>query len=472
MSKRAVIYTRVSRDDTGEGRSVERQLDACRKLADMRGWEVVHEESDNSISAWSGKERPAWERTLNLVEARQVDVVIAWHIDRLTRSMVELERLILIAEEQGVGVATVTGDIDLTTDTGRMVARIIGAVARAEVERKAARQRLANEQRAQAGAPSTGGARPFGYARNHIDVIPEEAAAIADGARWALAGMSMREIARRWDEAGLKSSRADEMSAPQGWTGRGVKGVLVSPRYAGIRTYRGEEIGRGTWPPILDEETHRALKLKLSDPKRLHGAVKKGRTPSNLLTGIAKCSTCQKTVSASRSRGVLSYVCRPHVHVSAPRAVADAEVAAEVVAYLMQPNVLSHLTPTGDDEVDKARAEADELRERLDELAQAYAAGAVTLSQLTGATHTLRVQLEAAEDVLARAGAGELLHGLDVGTEQVAKQWNDLPLVRQRNLVEAVLDIEVRPVGGGGPKRSFDPAEHLSIAYKNAPLPA
>ncbi len=59
--KRCVIYTRVSRDDTGEGRSNERQEEVCRKLADLRGWEVVSVEADISVSAYSGTHRPAWQ---------------------------------------------------------------------------------------------------------------------------------------------------------------------------------------------------------------------------------------------------------------------------------------------------------------------------------------------------------------------------------------------------------------------------
>ena len=90
-------------------------------------------------------------------------MVLAWHLDRLTRNMLDLETLILLAEDHGVGVATVTGDIDLTSDVGRMVARILAAVARAEVERKGARQRRANQQRRAEGKRWTSGWRPFGY---------------------------------------------------------------------------------------------------------------------------------------------------------------------------------------------------------------------------------------------------------------------------------------------------------------------
>lgn len=119
---RAVIYTRVSLDRTGQGASNERQEAKCRALAELRDWEVVAVEADISKSAYSGVERPAWKRVLKMIREDEVDIVIAWHIDRMTHSMTDLEELILLAEEHNVGVATATGDIDLTTDVGRMVA--------------------------------------------------------------------------------------------------------------------------------------------------------------------------------------------------------------------------------------------------------------------------------------------------------------------------------------------------------------
>lgn len=50
-----------------------------------------------------------------LVEAGKVDVIVAWHLDRLTRSMVELEAIITLAEAHNTIIATVTCDLDLST---------------------------------------------------------------------------------------------------------------------------------------------------------------------------------------------------------------------------------------------------------------------------------------------------------------------------------------------------------------------
>jgi site-specific DNA recombinase len=454
--KRVVLYARASRDDTGEGRSVERQLEAARKLCELRDWLVVAELVDNSISAWSGKARPAWKQVLDLIEDREVDVVVAWHIDRMTRSIIDLEQLILLAEDSGVGIATVSGDIDLTSDVGRMVARILAAVARAEVERKAARQRLANAQRAAEGVPASGGVRPFGYADDRITVVPEEAEAIRRGAQQALAGIPLAVIAEEWAGAGLVSSRSDKAKA--GWTARGVKNVLTNPRTAGRRMYLGEDVGAAAWAPILDTETHLALVAKLTDPGRVLGTVKMGKTPTTLLTSIATCGVCQAHVRASSVRGAPTYACR-HSHSHPPRAEADAWVHARMITLLSSPDALSELAPSDSDGVETARKERDEADQRLGDLADAYATGEITRAQLARATARLQQRLDELEALLAHAVGPDLLAGMRVGTDQVTRQWEELPLARQRALVDRLLTIEVHPVG----RTTFDPAVHMSV---------
>jgi len=85
-SKRAAAYVRISQDTEGEGLGVTRQEHDCRALIDRHGWQLVDVHTDNDISAFSGKRRPAYEQLLTSIEQRLVDVVVAWHPDRLHRS--------------------------------------------------------------------------------------------------------------------------------------------------------------------------------------------------------------------------------------------------------------------------------------------------------------------------------------------------------------------------------------------------
>ncbi len=205
---RAVIYARQSLDRTGEGAAVDRQVEDCRRLADARRWDVVEVISDNDMSASTGKRRPGYERLLDLMLTGKVDAVVVWAIDRLTRRLVDLEQVITVCETTGVRLATVTGDLDLSTDTGRMVARILASVARGEVERKGVRQRRANQQRAEGGRMGWT-RRPFGYDRRDGEVVavPAEAEGLQDAARLVLAGSTLAAAARMLDERGLTRIR-------------------------------------------------------------------------------------------------------------------------------------------------------------------------------------------------------------------------------------------------------------------------
>ena len=88
---------------------------------------------------------------LRLVDAREVDVVFCWRWDRFIREPLDLEHLIPRFDKAGVRFAEADGVIDLGTDSGRLAARILVAVAKAEQERKSERQKLANEAAAIAG---------------------------------------------------------------------------------------------------------------------------------------------------------------------------------------------------------------------------------------------------------------------------------------------------------------------------------
>ena len=96
---RAIVYTRISQDQTGEKAGVSRQEEACRQLCAARGYEVLRVESDNSISAWSNVPRPAFERALAAARAGECDVIVAYALDRLTRNMRDLQRRIDNATE-------------------------------------------------------------------------------------------------------------------------------------------------------------------------------------------------------------------------------------------------------------------------------------------------------------------------------------------------------------------------------------
>src|SRR5215468_8928923 len=87
MTRRAVLYLRVSTDK----QTVENQELQLRQVAERRGWEVVEVYQDAGISGSKGRaDRPGLDQMLNDASRRQFDVVMAWAIDRVGRSLVDL----------------------------------------------------------------------------------------------------------------------------------------------------------------------------------------------------------------------------------------------------------------------------------------------------------------------------------------------------------------------------------------------
>lgn len=474
-----MIYVRASLDLTGEGDSIARQEEACRALAVARQWDVVAVHADNSVSGYAGKPRPGWDKVLTMVDTSQVDVVIAWAMDRVTRSMTDLEELITLAVDRGVGIATATGDIDLTNDMGRMVARILAAVARGEVERKSARRALADAKRAREGKPPSGGPRAFGYTPGYAETVPEEVAAIIWGAERVIAGASMASIAREWDSRGLRSSMA---RGEVGWSTRGVSSVLAHPRYAALRTYEGVITGPGTWEAILSEDTHHALRRALLDPSRALPGKRTGGRHSTLLGGTAICGVCGEhligsTLALRHTEGPATrtpvYKCSGRACATAPREELDAWVAAAVISRFSEPDSLALLVPTGDGDADAARAAAQGARSRLNGLSTAYAAGQVDLEQLTTGTRHLKATLTAAEDALAACVRVPVASRLAtaVNTEGA---WGAMDLEERRAVIGAYFTVEIatqRRHRRGGPGRGktaggWTPQEYVTLSLQ------
>jgi DNA invertase Pin-like site-specific DNA recombinase len=137
MHKRAAIYVRVSTDR----QTVENQLRELRQIAERRGWEVVKEYDDAGISGSKGRnDRPGLDEMLKDAQRRRFDVVMAWAIDRLGRSLIDLLSTIQQLETCGVDLHLDQQAIDTTTPTGRLMFQITGAFA--EFERSMIRQRI------------------------------------------------------------------------------------------------------------------------------------------------------------------------------------------------------------------------------------------------------------------------------------------------------------------------------------------
>ena len=253
---RCLIYVRISMDKAHDGHGVANQMAKLEQKARERGWTVVYRLSDNDIGVTRkdptrpGKYRPGYEEAMRLVDARAVDAVLCFKWDRFIREPLDLEYLIPRFDKAGVRFAEVDGNIDLGTDSGRLAARILIAVAKAEQERKAERQKLANEQAAINGKRFTGGPRPFGYREDHVTAHPVEGPAVAEACAALLGGGTVSGVMREWTRLELTPPQRDRRGTTR-WNRASIRSILLNPRIAGLSVYHGEIVGQGQWEPLV-----------------------------------------------------------------------------------------------------------------------------------------------------------------------------------------------------------------------------
>ncbi|MEV6803177.1 recombinase family protein [Streptomyces sp. NPDC051132] len=481
---RAVIYCRISQDRTGAGLGVDRQREDCEALAARNGWEVVEVYVDNDVSAFSGKLRKDYRRMLADLDEGVATVVIAWHTDRLHRSPLELEEYINLCERRGVTTQTVqAGELDLSTPSGRMTARIHGAVARQESEHKGERVARARQQKAMSGEWA-GGIRPYGWGlptgemRKKIDrktgeevevpvldmmkAVPEEAEALRHWTDTVLAGGTIRGLVKWCADKGILTTRGNPI------THTDMRDMLMRPRNAGIAVYRGEEVGRGQWEQIVEETKFRAVVAILKDPAR---RTTPGAQPKWLGSLLYRCGRgeCDQFVFVTQSGGrrFPSYRCQTG-HGGGRRAeVVDQYVEDVIVERLSRPDAHDLLLPTSD-QVDVAalQAESEQIRRRMTDLASLFGAGQITMVQFTEGTDTARAQLEGVTKQLAKAAMQDPLVGL-VGMPDVRKAWKGLELEQQRNVLRALVEVTLKtPRPGRMPDGGYFDYEAVAIEWK------
>ena len=85
MPQMPAIYARISSDRDGQHLGVRRQIDDCAALIARRGWPAAQVYTDDDISAYSGKPRPAYRQLLRAIADGDVDAVVVWNLDRYER---------------------------------------------------------------------------------------------------------------------------------------------------------------------------------------------------------------------------------------------------------------------------------------------------------------------------------------------------------------------------------------------------
>lgn len=449
---RCVIYLRVSLDATGEMLAIARQRQDCQRIAAERGWHVVAELVDNSIGAYSKtRVRPGYDRMVQLFEAGGFDALVCWDLDRLTRQPRQLEDWIDRAEDRGLLLVTANGEADLSTDGGRLFARIKASVARAESDRKAARQVRALQQRAESGRPPLG-VRLTGYTTGG-ELVEEEALFVRAVFRRFYEGDSLRGITAWLTELGAATRHG------RPWNPSTIRTMLTNPRYAGYAIYRGKPTGElGNWEPLVEDWLFAAVQDILADPRRRKQV---GTDRKHLGAGLYLCGICDDPVRSHGSQSHPRYRCPRGGHVTRSAGPVDEIVTALVCEALARPDARLAFEPEGQ-QAREAAGEIRQLRGRLRKVEQDYDADLIDGARYKAKRDKIQAELDKAEAARASLTAGpdiaQRLAEWAPGAAGVRAGWDTLPLGSRRTLVAALMTVRLAWAPRG---KHFDPESVL-----------
>jgi len=474
--KRAGIYVRISKDRKGDMLGVTRQEDECRALAAEKGWEVIDTYIDDDMSAFKGKRRPGYDRLLDDIRSRAIDSVLALHPDRFNKGGRALEDFIEVVESTGCLVKTVHFDhYDVSTRSGRMVARVIGAVARDESEAKAERLVDKHEELARKGRWK-GGPRPYGYdvVRNPVGtplgdgrlvVVRNEADVITDAAERVLAGETLYSICTELN------ARPEPTAQGAVWRTQTLRRILTDWTHVGIREHRGEPVCEAAWPPILDERTHRRLRLVLLDPTRAVGR----RARVFLLTGgLAYCGLCEAKLVGMRRGGssVRAYACqRANDKVGCGGICCIAEpfeaLVVEAVMIRLDTPELARVVASGRSGAgpgkDDAEAELVTSQAKLDELADLWAQGEISRTEWLRARKGVQDRRDQAQRRLRASLTNNAAATWVARSGVLRAAWPQMNLDQRRAVIGAVVErVVVNPTKVRG---RFDP-ERVDVEWR------
>jgi site-specific DNA recombinase len=218
--------------------------------------------------------------------------------------------------------------------------------------------------------------------------------------------------------------------------------ILRNPRIAGLSTYQGEIVGTGSWPPLVSEETWRAVQ--------------------SLLGGLARCACGRKAFSSMNSRGQHIYRCERlrapggTGHMARRSEPVDHYVREIVIKRLSRPDAVDLLVDHDRPDADALRNQAQVLRARLEEIAREFADDpTMPASMVRTMTGQVQAKLVAVEAQIADVGKVSVLGGL-VGAKDVAAVWEGLDIDRRRAVIDTLMIITLHSPGRGA--RGFDPS--------------
>lgn len=282
--KVVAIYKRVSTfDQVREGHSLEEQERRLKAKCEAEGYKIYKIYSDAGISGKDTIHRPAYQQMLKDMKKGKFNLVMAYKLDRLSRSIVDFEEFFNELKKYNCGIELLVEKIDTTGAAGMMFARILGIFAQFERELIKERTLIGTESAAKKG--HFGGRPPLGYKKDIENktwvVDKDEAKIVKEIFDLCLKGKSQFQIATKMKEkypslfAFYRTNKetGEKVAVYRSWTDSSISAILNNKSYIGIYEYRKcikdkETIEIDKVPRIISDEVFYDCQTALERNKR------------------------------------------------------------------------------------------------------------------------------------------------------------------------------------------------------------
>jgi site-specific DNA recombinase len=344
---RCAIYTRKS---TEEGLDREfTSLDSQREYAEsyiksqsQEGWICLADRYDDGGFSGGNMDRPALRRLLNNIESGQVDCVVAYKIDRLSRSLLDFAKMMEVFERHSVSFVSVTQQINTANSMGRLMQNVLLSFAQFEREiiSERTRDKIAATRRK---GKWSGGMPLLGYdvVNTRLVLNEDEAARVRQVFDLYLELGSLlpvvQELARRgWTTKPWTTKKGSRRGGLPITKGR-LYQMLTNVTYAGKIRYKNE-IHEGEHQAIIDEHTLHSVQATLHANGAAGGAEKRNKHGA-LLRGLLRCASCHcgmtHTYTKKGNRLYRYYVCNTAQQQGRAQCPAPSLPAAEIERFVV-----------------------------------------------------------------------------------------------------------------------------------------
>ena len=281
--KSAGIYIRVSTfDQVREGFSLGEQEERLKEFCNFRRYNIYKIYQDAGISAKNDK-RPAYQEMIEDVKKGNINVIVALKLDRLTRSVYDIEKLMKFVNDYECDIDCMADESNTTTSNGRMVMRIMTSVSQNEIEKCSERTKFG-----MAGAIKNGhipNRTGLGFKRKNKKLVPDPLTKdiIVRIFDLYLEGKSHQAIANIYNkEKVLGKTNWYDSTIQKKLSNELYKGDYVNGKRTKHPTYYENVI-----EPIVSKE-----KWESCQYQKLRNARHYERTATYLFTNKLKCSKC------------------------------------------------------------------------------------------------------------------------------------------------------------------------------------